>query len=118
MAITGDGLRQVVATQDDIIWHNGNTVRSILTSRQRRRLAHELDSTNYHNSFIFSNPLFNEMWFCYPSAGNEWPNRALLLNYSDPEAWVVTEADGITFRHAAVGGIEVSTEEEWEHESR
>lgn len=114
VALTGDGLRHVLATQDDIIWHNGNTVRSILNNRQRKRLASELDANNYGNSFIFPNPLYNEMWFCYPTSGNEFPDAALILNYSDPENWVVTEANGITFRHAAIGLIESPSEETWE----
>lgn len=114
VALTGDGQRHVVATQDDIVWHNGNTVRSILNNRQRRRLSGEIDTTNFENSFMFANPLFNEMWFCYPSTGNEFPDTALIMNYSDPEAWVVTEANGITFRHAAVGNIESPSEETWE----
>lgn len=114
VALTGDGLRHVLATQDDIVWHNGNTVRSILNNRQRKRLAAEIDSSNYVNSFMFTNPLYNEMWFCYPTSGNEFPDAALILNYSDPENWVVTEANGITFRHAAVGLIESPNDEEWE----
>lgn len=114
VALTGDGLRHVLATQDDIIWHNGNTVRSILNNRQRKRLAAEIDPSNYVNSFMFTNPLYNEMFFCYPTAGNEFPDAALVMNYSDPENWVVTEMNGVTFRHAAVGLIESPSEEEWE----
>lgn len=114
VALTGDGLRHVLATQDDIVWHNGNTVRSILNNRQRKRLTAEIDASNYVNSFMFSNPLYNEMWFCYPTSGNEFPDRALILNYSDAENWVVTEANGITFRHAATGLIESPNDESWE----
>lgn len=113
VAVTGDGLRHVVATQDDIIWHNGNSVDSILDKKQRRRLLNEIDPTNYTNSFMFDNPFYKEMWFCYPGTGQTQPDRALVMNYSNPGAWVVTEADGVTFRHAASGKVESPSEELW-----
>lgn len=115
VAVTGDGLRQVMATQDDIVWHNGNTVRSILNKKQKRRLFNEIDTTNYGTSFMFANPTYNEMWFCYPSAGQTYPDRALILNYGEnADNWVVTEADGITFRNAVSGNVEVVSDEDWE----
>jgi|SRR5215813_4614218 len=116
VCVTGDGTKHVLATQDDIIWHNGNNVGSILNKRQRRRLQNEIDTGNFAQSFIFSNPFNNEVWFCYPSTGNVYPNKALVLNYKTAGGndWVVTEADGITFRNAAVGTIELPNLEKWD----
>ena len=113
VAITGDGQRHVLATQDDIIWHNGNTVKSVLSGRQRRRLFNEIDTENFHTSFMFDNPIYREMWFCYPSSGMSYPDKALILNYSNPENFVITEVDGITFRNAVSGSIESPNEELW-----
>jgi hypothetical protein len=113
VAVTGDGTKHVLATRDDIIWHNGNQVQSILNRRQRRRLAAEMDSVNFVSSFMFANPNYREMWFCYPSSGNTFPDRALILNYAEAEDWCVTEHDGITFRHAAQGPIENPSNELW-----
>lgn len=114
--VTGDGTKHVLATQDDIIWHNGNNVQSILNNRQRRRLQNEIDTTNFYQSFIFANPFNNEVWFCYPSNGNLYPNKALIMNYKTAGGndFVVTEADGITFRNAAVGTIESPNLEKWD----
>src|SRR5262245_5568304 len=116
VCIAGDGQKHVLATQDDIIWHNGNTVQSILNKRQRKRLQDELDGDNFFQSFIFPNPFDNEVWFCYPSDGNTYPNRALILNYKEAGGndFVVTEADGITFRNSAVGSLEAVSEEIWD----
>lgn len=115
VCVTGDGTKHVLATQDDIIWHNGNNVQSILNKRQRRRLQNEIDTVNFFQSFIFPNPFNNEVWFCYPSSGNTYPNKALILNYKTAGGtdWVITEADGITFRNAAVGTIETPDFEQW-----
>lgn len=114
VCVTGDGQRHVVATQDDIIWHNGNALDSILDKKQRKRLFNEMDSVRYGRSFIFDNPTYKEVWFCYPGGGATYPDRALIMNYSDPRRWAITEADGITFRHAAIGEIESPSDEIWD----
>jgi hypothetical protein len=116
VCISGDGLKHVLATQDDIIWHDGNTVNSILTGRQRKRLQNEIDTSNYNQSFIFANPFNTEIWFCYPSRGNTYPDKAIIMNYrtAGGRDWVVTEADGITFRNAVVGNVEAPNLETWD----
>jgi hypothetical protein len=111
---TGDGTKQVVVTQDDIIWHNGNTVNSILDKRQRKTLFQNIDTAAFGTSFLFDNPTSKEIWFCYPGPGSTQPDRAMVMNYSHGNVWPVTEADGITFRNAAVGGIESPNDEDWE----
>jgi hypothetical protein len=90
-------------------------VQSILSLSQRKRLQDDMDPDNAFQSFIFPNPFNSEVWFCYPSAGNVYPNRALILNYKRAGGtdWVVTEADGITFRNTAVGTIESFNPEAW-----
>lgn len=113
VAVTGDGRRQIVATQDDIIWHNGNSVQSILDKREKRKLFNEMDAVNYVNSFMFVQPTYNEVWFCYPTAGNTNPNKALIINYGS-ERFALTEADGITFRNASIGEVENPSDEDWE----
>jgi len=114
VCLTGDGVRHVFASQDDILWHNGNNVESILNQRQKKRLFNEIDTVNYTNSFIFANPNNSEIWFCYPTDGAEQPTRALIMNYGGGQRWSITEADGITFRNAAIGQIENPSDEDWE----
>lgn len=116
VTVAKKGTMHVVATQDDIIWHNGNTVQSILSKRYRRALFNEIDTTNYQNCFMFENPDYNEVWFCYPSSGMTNPNKALVLNYTN-EGWAITEADGITFRNAVVGPVEAPGTSLWSDRS-
>lgn len=114
VALTGDGKRHCVVTQDDMIWHNGNQVVSILDKKQKTQLFAEMDTNNYGNSFLFCNPLAGEMWFCYPTAGATHPNKALIWNYREGgERGVISYADGITFRNAAIGNIEGDSDELW-----
>ena len=115
VCLTGDGTKHVLATQDDILWHDGNTVKSILNLRQRKRLQDEIDQSNFGQSFIFANPSRNEIWFCYPQQGSTYPDKALIMNYHEAggQDFTVTTADGITFRNAAVGAIEGDFAEMW-----
>lgn len=110
------GTIHVVATQDDIIWHNGNTVQSILSKRYRRTLFNDIDTTNYQNCFMYEDPEYNEVVFCYPSSGATNPNKAVILNYTN-EGWAITEMDGINFRNAAIGPIESPTSTLWSDRS-
>lgn len=116
VGITGDGTKHVFATQDDIMWHDGSNVQSILNRRQRRRLQNEMDQENYNRSFMMANPFNNEMWFCYPQAGSAQPDRALIMNYkfAGNTEFVVTEADGITFRYGVVGNTSATGAEIWD----
>jgi hypothetical protein len=114
VGITGDGRRHFVVTQDDVIWHNGNKVVSVGDKRSRSRLFGEIDTVNYENSFVFSNRLYNEMWFCYPTKGSSVPNAAMIWNYGHGgEEGVLSFADGITFQHAAIGNLEGDSDELW-----
>lgn len=110
VCVGGDGRSHIVATQDDIIIHNGATASSILDKRMKRSLFSAIDVDGYINSFLFSNPAFNEIWFCYPSSGQMQPNSAVIWNYKEN---TLTEADGITFRNAIVGAVETASNEQW-----
>jgi hypothetical protein len=113
VAVSGDGRKHVFASRDDLLWHDGNQVRSILNRRQKRRLAADMDSQNFPSSFIFANPNFSEMIFVYPGTGLSFPDRGFFLQYGDGDEFCITDIDGITFRHAAAGPIENPSLELW-----
>jgi hypothetical protein len=100
----------VFATQDDICAHNGYMIESILNKRMKRYLAANLDPTNYTTSFMMPNPLYEEMWFCYPTNGNAHPNRAIIWNWRYN---TLTEADGIDFQGFGLGTIFTSSPGIW-----
>lgn len=117
-AATHDGKYHFVATQDDIIVHNGQgeplSVLSVPDAEGRFRsnksfLFGDLDSTNYRNSFVFCNPMRSEMWFCYPSTGFTNPNMALVWNYQRGLPGRISYLEGITFRNAAIGPAAASS---------
>jgi len=113
VAYTSDGMRQVFASQDDILVHNGNTAESILDRRMRRYLFNQISTSGYRNCFMFTNPFKDEVWFCYPENGFTNPNKALIWNYREGEKGAITEAD-IDFRNAAPGTIEGAAADTWD----
>lgn len=114
VCITGDGTRQVWASQDDILWHDGNRVRSLLTERRRRELFNAIDTVSYNNCFMFTNPLKGEVWFCFPPSGQTNPTKALVFNYlRGGDQWPIFDADGITFRNASIGPVQGASDEQW-----
>lgn len=112
VTLTGDGKRHVVATQDDIIVHNGQNAVSILNKRFKKYLFNQIDISNYLNCFMFTNPFRDEVWFCYPESGQVNPNKALIWNYSEGERGALSEVD-VDFRHAATGNIETASDDTW-----
>lgn len=106
-----DGASHVMATNDDIIVHNGQGEPvSILDKRMRRYLFQQIDTQAFHRSFIFANPLYDEVWFCYPESGQVQPNRAILWNRGENK---ISEVDKISFRGAANATLEGSDTTTW-----
>lgn len=78
------GTAQLVMTADDIIIHSGTqTASSIVEDKLRRTLFGEIDTQNYINSFVVENTVKKEVWCCYPTRGNTYPDKALVWNYKN-----------------------------------
>ena len=84
VCVIDDGTKHFVVTQSDIRVHQGTKAsQSVVEKKVRAALFAEIDNTNYQNSFVFDNNKEREAWFCYPTSGNEIPNKALVYNYDD-----------------------------------
>jgi hypothetical protein len=76
------GTRHCVLTSDDAIIHAGTKdVESILEDKDRKFLFSEIDVTNYKNSFVVSNTNQQEVWLCFPTSGQVYPNLACIWNH-------------------------------------
>ena len=91
--------RHYVLTDDDIVVHDGNTIRSLLDDRARRAVFDNLDADNFQSSFVINYEKRKELWFCLPSAGNFFADKAVIYNLQE-DAWslrdLVEVAHGIT----------------------
>jgi len=100
----------VVLCAGDVIVHNGQGPKSILTARMRRWLFNKLDSTYFARSFVVANPKRAEVWICFPTAGSTSCNLALVWNWAD-DALGVRELRNATC--GAVGQINYTAASTW-----
>lgn len=100
----------VVLTAGDVITHSGQGPRSIANARVRKTLFSTIDATHYKRSFVVSNPGRNEVWICYPVAGDTVPTIAEIWNYTD-DTWTTRELDNVTY--GAVGQISATAAGTW-----
>lgn len=103
-----------VVTRNDIIVHNGtrNGAQSLLESRLKRWLFSQISSASQRNSFVVSNRDENEIWFCYPEAGETYANMALIWNWNSGGIGF-TELPGIPFADAGATKTAATTDDTW-----
>ena len=63
--------QHLMVTDGDIVLHDGSQIRSIVQNRRRRFLFNQLDQDNFDNLFCVYWRRKNEVWVCFPEAGQE-----------------------------------------------
>ena len=107
--------RHFVVTDGDIIVTDGQSINSIAQGRRRRALFNALDQDNFGNLFCVYYRQKNEVWLCYPEAGNSLASRAMVYDVAN-DAWGDRELSGISF--GATGIInDTATDETWDSDS-
>ena len=100
----------VIFGTDDIVLCDGQTVQSVTTRKMRRYIYNTIDPANYVNSFLVLNQPHNEVWICYPTSGNVFPNQAVTWNYKENTFGV---RDLPTTPHIARGIVNPSDALDW-----
>lgn len=79
------GTMHFVATQNDIIMHSGtqNSLKSVVEGKNRSTIFAEMDTDTWVNAFVFEDEKEKELYFCYPTSGNTYPNKAFVFNYEN-----------------------------------
>lgn len=108
----------VVATQDDIIKHNGQkgSDESVIDKRLRKWIFSALDQNFYYNSFMFSYPARTEVWFCFPESGATYATIAVIWNWTT-NSLSVRDLDSIPFINMGPVGISVTEDLAWDPEA-
>ncbi|MGH8498812.1 MAG: hypothetical protein ACRERV_08415, partial [Methylococcales bacterium] len=75
--------RHVVFGDIDLMVHDGQSGESILDKKTRLWIFGNIDADNRARCFVAKNPYSNEVWFCFPEAGNVFCNLAVVYNYAD-----------------------------------
>ena len=63
--------------------HDGRAIVRTLDGRVSRILNRELSADSWRRSYVLNRPGPDELWICYPSGANTYPNRALVWNYRE-----------------------------------
>lgn len=102
--------RHFVFTTNDCILHDGQTAVSVLDKQTRRFLFDQIDQDNSNRCFVFVDKLYNEVFACYPTLGNQYCNKALVWNTIDK---TVSFRDMPDVNHAASGPVDDSSQSTW-----
>lgn len=108
--IASTDVGHVVLTPGDVILHNGQGVKSIITGVMRSWLFNQIDSTNRKRSFVVTNPPANEVWICFPELGASACTLACVWNWLTG-AWAIRTLNNATY--GAVGQIDYSVLSTW-----
>lgn len=102
--------RHFAVTPDDIILHDGNAAESIISGRTRRWLFNRINTNLFRRCFVVADYREREMLFCFPEAGNDWPNLALVWNWHENTFSPRELGVGMTFgMHGIVPGSAAET---------
>lgn len=107
----GNGSHVFLAT-NDVLMHNGTSIRSVIDNHMKTFLFNEIDSTYYYKTFLTHNKLKTEVWICFPQTGaiNGLPDTALIWNYRE-DTWTIRELPNVNF--IAKGEIDPGTTNTW-----
>lgn len=108
------GGRHVCLGDGVVYTHSGGQIQNILEGRAANDLFNEIDETNFKKTFLYHRKIENEVWICYPQAGETWCSKALIWNYFN-NTWHTRALPNCS---SIVGGIIITTPNStWDAES-
>ena len=78
--------KHLVFTGDDIVMHDGQQAKSIVSKRLLSSIAGQIDSTYYQRAFVAANFPKKEVWVCFPEIGQSVCTKALVWNWME-DTW-------------------------------
>lgn len=115
-AVTDVNGRHFVVTDGDIVLTDGQQVQSIAQNRRKRFLFNQLDQDNFENLFVVFHRAKNEVWLCFPEAGESRCTRAMIYDIAN-DAWGDRELPSVAF--GATGIInDAATDNTWDVDSQ
>jgi len=104
----------LVTNTKDIILHDGNTRKSIADARVRNEIFSNISEDNFLRAFVKPNDQNEEIWFCYPTTGQTYCNKAAIWNYTSG-AWSFRDLNSATDMAFGVPDIDPSVaDDSWE----
>ncbi len=82
--------QHLVMGDGDIVLHNGQSAESAVDRRVRNHIFRNLDTDYYRSSFLVAHHQQSEVWVCYPTAGQQFPNQAAVWNWKE-NTWTIKD---------------------------
>jgi len=92
----------------DIVANDGNSIKSLIHKRLRRRLTSNMNAAVYTRSYSVVNNAMKEVWFCVPEDGAIYPNIAYIYNWRD-DTWAIRDLPNVSFAAYGARGAPVSS---------
>ena len=99
-----NGAAHFVATGDDFIVHDGQNARRVFTKRIRSYILKTQASAILDTSFCVAKHRENEVWFCFPEVGGEYPTLAAVYNWQEDTCSIRELPNAISHADAGPGG--------------
>lgn len=94
----------VVMGDGTVYVHSGGQPKPILEGKLADDFFNSVDSDNYKKCFLTHNKSEQEVWFCHPTSGETWANRALIWNYNS-DTWYYRDIPSCsTIKNGIVSG--------------
>ena len=97
----------IFLTDGDILYNDGNSIKSILNKRMRTMLNGAIDTTYYDRSFAVTDRKNKEVWICIPENGASLPTLAFVYNWIN-DTVSLRDLDGL-WSSLTFGPISIST---------
>lgn len=90
--------KHIVVTRNDVIIHDGSSMKSVATGRVRRYLFDSIDPTYYTSTFTILDDVKHEFWIVYPYTGalDRFCNQAAIWNYQE-DVWTFRDVRPVSF---------------------
>lgn len=98
-----NGTMHFVATGDDIIIHDGQNTKSVLTGKMKEFLKNNLAVANASRSYCVCDKANNEAILFFPSIGHIYPDTAIVYNYIQETLSIRNFPEEL--RHVGIGNI-------------
>ena len=81
------GTAHIFLTDNDIMINDGNSVKSILTRRMKKRIFGTMDATAYDKCYMIVHEGNKEIWTCVCTSGFTTPNLAFVYNWIEDKVY-------------------------------
>lgn len=114
-AVADIGGKIFVVADGDVLLTDGINWQSVAQGRVKDYLFSQLSQASYENLYVVFHRAKNEVWLCYPIAGEAYCSEAIVYNVAS-DAWGVRSL--IENTYAAVGIVnDLAIDESWDADS-